>query len=271
MAGVFATMIADLAMSGLETEIEGEEARLGGRHKGGALKRLRLSRPQHLQRLVLGAAVLFFNALIESAQGAEQRRGLHVSYLALLIEHALGHGSFEGNVAVNGFLYGCSASEVLLFQDFVTEGGHKRSDSHVGKRRQAILSMLEENLGQWVRRQQGRSGQLRLVPDEGVGTEPIAAVLAALVPWDGRCVLPPGFGSKKRLPRSRWPRIGDLHSPAAPSSRDEDRRYEVNRLYAMVEPSVRALLAAMLGIAGNPQVPRLFLAGEDTDLEERHE
>jgi len=255
---MMAAVIANLAMGGLNDEIEAETARRRKRHKGGALKRIRLSRPQHLQRLVLAASTFFFDALLEHARGAEQRRGLHVFYLKLLIEQALGHGSFEANVAMNGLLYGCSAAEILLFQDFATDEQHQRSDSQVGKRRQAILKMVEQHLGQWVRRESGSSGQARLVVDESVAPQALAEMLAALVPWDGKCDLPPDVGRQRKVPRRLWPRVNDLHSGAMASSREEDPRHEINRIYALVEPEIHKLLAGMLGIGGSAQAPKLF-------------
>jgi len=238
--------------------MNGEDERRRERLKQGTLKRMRLTSWQHLQQLVLIQSQLHLQQMVLHTEGADQHRHFHVLYLDLLVDQSLDHGSFEANVAMNGFLYGCSAVEVVRFQDFLTQRTSSRLEGQVTKRRKVILDRLKEQLGPLVRTESGRpSGQMRLFVDPTVDPEPIVEILAALVPWDGRCDLPAGIGDRPS-PEGPWPHVPDLHSTAPPSSPEEEPQYEVNRLYAVIAPTVRQVAARMLTIEDNLHMPRLF-------------
>ena len=239
-----AQLVAEAIVSQLPRELKSERRRWLRDKSAKRRKSMLLGAPQ-LAQLHLFELILRIES--EPAPVREASDGLSsscVRYLVKLMTLILHRTSMQAAVAVDSFIYQLEAGKIADVQALLTNNGYVWEERHILEARKTLLVKLQEAFPGMFRSISRGGAASSSATDRGGGQDEIEKLLVALAPWDGRCDLP-------EKPSPINPNLGyhhrDLNSEAEILSPGEDPQLEINRVYALIEPSVHRRLGKLLG------------------------
>lgn len=251
-----ALMLASAVIESLPGQVRREQRKWRRRRKARDHQVMRLYPPQVAQLLLLGFAAQALRGILgSSGESRNASERLRVLYLVELVKRVMRRNSMEAAVAIHSFVYDSPSGHISTLQEVLTGNALAWEAHHIDARRKKLCEDLARALPGLLRKDESPDRANRFAPDPDLETEEVERLLAALAPWDGRCDLPEVRG---RLNPLMAPYIEDLHSGAAIQSPEEDAQLEINRVYAVIEPSVHERLLGLFRLHRNLHFPKLF-------------
>lgn len=188
--------------------------------------------------------------LLADEPGTPPYRNRLIAYLKYAAHECLLGSSFDACILVNRFIYDLSVEEVLTFYDCLTYGEDPKEKRVVLTKEEQFYELFRRRF-QDLLREPGPDDEHQFVSDPFINTSRIKEYLVHLSPWNARCRLPVGFDGSQR--------VGDLHGKGGIKiirSAKEESVFEVNRVYALLQPEIHESICTALKLPSKLRIPK---------------
>jgi|SRR6185295_6500427 len=221
---------------------ENEQQKRRSRHKAKDPRR----------RLILGQSQLvqLTTYVLADEEDNPPYRDRCIEYLKRAVHECLLGSSFDACILVNRFIYDLPVEGVLKFYDCLTHGQDPK-EKRVALFKEKQLFEIFKKRFQDLLREPGPDDEYQFVADPLIDLSIIKRYLTTLAPWDACCRLPVGFDESQR--------VEDLHGRGPIQlirSVKEESALEVNRVYALLEPTIHEIICKALNLPNKLRIPK---------------